>query len=451
MYRRTSNIGILTSREYAQKIVPLFSEVTRSKTLQAESVVLIQKNQSALVKLQLANDSLDCSSDSLTCEALPILISQEKSWIRSCENTDQCFIKSATTTNLEQLQFTGSMVADNCQKSSGGLTNCTSSTTFIHEKKLQPIHQEFKSMSTQSDSDDSDSPTPEETYAEYLRTHALPQDPQLPYLKNPPSASLLQGTAASIRRQSFTPNITKRPVTISPSSNLSQDTPSPQSRHASIPNPNLSSKQWTARNSSYTTSPTDAMFCRRRSSTGIATPSPLTSTSTSISPSPSKDPPPCSQKQSTKASIANNCSSDTSVESASSDFHLLLTRTVDRSNKLSQAINGRESRVKDYYKAPLNQGARRSRKGFALSALDRSEFWQKLLMIARAQSAFEFVVSQHRERITEVERKAARCITRLFLKRRATRFAILNFRREKVYDISRFFAKVVRADKRSVQ
>ena len=438
MFRRTSNNGVLTSREYNQKVVPLFSEMTRSKTLQAESVVLIEKNQTALVKLRLANDSFDssCSGtiNSSSPETLPILISQEKSWTRSCEATDEHLLKPVTRSMLEHLQFTGSMVVDNSQKSSGG----------IHDKKLQPIRQDLKSMSPQSDSDDSDSPTPEETYAEYLRTHTLPQDPPLPQLKNPPSASLLQGTAASLRRQSLASNLTRRiSLSVPPSISLLQETTTSQSRHVSIPNSDLSSKQWTGRNSSSTTSPTDAMLTRRRSGAGIATPSPLTSTSSSVSSSPTKEPQPTGLKLNNLASTGIYGSSDTSVESASS-FHMFLSRSVDRSNKLSQSTSSRESRNKDYLKPPVNQGGRRSRKGFALSALDRSEFWQKVVIIAHAQRASEHVVSQHRERMKIVERKAACCIARLFLRRRATRFAILNFRREKVYHISRFFAKVVR-------
>jgi hypothetical protein len=438
MFRRTSNNGILTSREYNQKIVPLFSEVTRSKTLQAESVVLIEKNQTALVKLGLANDSFDCSCSashdpSPSSETLPILISQEKSWARSCENTDEHLLKPVTRNVLEHLQYTGSIAVETSQKSSGGLPNGNgmSSTTSINERKLQPIRQELIPMVAQSDSDDSDSPTPEQTYAEYLRTHTLPQDPPLPHLKNPPSASLLQGTAASLRRQSLASNLARRvSVAAPPSNSLLQET-------------DLSSKQRTGRNSSSTTSPTDAMFIRRRSSAGIATPSPLTSTSSSASTSPTKEPQPCILKQNNLTSTGINCPCDTSVESASS-FHLFLTRTADRSSKLSQSTSARESRNKDYCKPPVNQGLRRSRKGFAMSSLDRSEFWQKVLMIAYAQKSSEFVVSEHRERIRKVEKKAACCIARLFLRRRATRFAILNFRREKVYHISRFFAKVVR-------
>jgi hypothetical protein len=444
MFRRTSNNGVLTSREYNQKIVPLFSEMTRSKTLQAESVVLIEKNQTALVKLGLANNSFDysCSASidsSPSSETLPILISQEKSWTRSCENTDEHFLKPATRNMLEHLQFTGSVVVDTSQKSSGGLPNGMSSTTSLHERKLQPISQELIPMVALSDSDDSDSPTPEQTYAEYLRTHTLPLDPPLPQLKNPPSASLLQGTTASLRRQSLASNLARKiSVSAPPSSSLLQETTTSQLRHVSIPSSDLSSKQWNGRNSSSTNSPTDAILSRKRISAGIATPSPLTSASSSASASPTKEPQPCILKQNNLVSTGINCSSDTSVESASS-FHLFLTRTTDRSSKLSQSTSTRESR-----KPPVNQGVRRSRKGFAMSSLDRSEFWQKVVVIAHAQRSSEFVVSEYRERIRKVEKKAACCIARLFLRRRATRFAIMNFRREKVYHISRFFAKVVR-------
>jgi hypothetical protein len=446
MFRRTSNNGTLTSREYNQKIVPLFSEMTRSKTLQAESIVLIEKNQTALVKLGLANNIFDysCSASidsSPSSETFPILISQEKSWTRSSENSDEHFLKPVTRNMLEHLQFAGSVVVETSQKSSGGLLNGMSSTTSLHERKLQPISQELIPMVALTDSDDIDSPTPEQTHAEYLRTHTLPLDPPLPQLKNPPSASLLQGTTASLRRQSLASNLARKiSAAAPPSSSLLQETTTSQLRHVSIPSSDLSSKQWTGRKSS---SPTDAMLSRKRIGAGIATPSPLTSASSSASASPTKEPQPCILKQNNLVSTGINCSSDTSVESASS-FHLFLTRTTDRSSKLSQSTSTRESRNKDYYKPPVNQGVRRSRKGFAMSSLDRSEFWQKVVVIAHAQRSSEFVVSEYRDRIRKVEKKAACCIARLFLRRRATRFAIMNFRREKVYHISRFFAKVVR-------
>lgn len=455
MFRRQSNTAVLTSHEYSQKIVPLFSEMSRSKTLQAEAVVLMEKNLHTVTRLQLVEfNGLPESADLQTASnAFPYLMSHGKLCSKSSDHIDDDESRPVTRRASNQNQpFASSPLLDVANKHLRH-KNLGCSAISPNIERLRPLGDTSKkaTYSSQSESDDSDATSPEETYAEYLKTRLLPQDPPLPTLKNPPSASLLQGTAASQMRQNQPTNRVKEILQISPTTNLLQGTVASQSRKLSIPCPDQSQRPWTRRGSSSSTnSPTDALLIKLRLSSTVSTASSLCSTSSSISSSPAKELQPCVQRQSNSTqNTLYSCSGTTSMDSLSSVLDTASTLNIERSTKQTNStasthISKAEHRVKEHFRSTVLQEGRRNTKDFAMSALDRSHFWHNVLALSFVQSAFKSDLVEQRAKRKAKEIAAAQCIMRALLRRRAKRFAFVCLRKESMNHISRLIAKVVR-------
>lgn len=459
MFRRQSNPAVLTSYEYSQKIVPLFSEMSRSKTLQAESDVLMEINLHTVARLQSVEpDGLSESADfPPVSQAFPHLMSPGKLYSKSSDHVDDDESRPVTRRASNQNQSTASPLLSDIANRNLRHKNLGCSAISPNTERLRPLDNSSKKAlnSSQSESDDSDATSPEETYAEYLRTRSLPQDPPLPTLKNPPSASLLQGTAASQMRLNQPTKKVKEILQIPPTMNLLQGTAASQSRKISIPSLDQSQRAWTRKGSTPSTiSPTDALLLRLKLTPTVTAGNPLSSTvsslSSSISSSPAKELQPCVRRQSTTTqNTLYSGSGSTSIDSFSSFVDAAPTYAIERSTKQSHSMasthsSKAEQRIQEYFRSPVLHEGRRNRKEFAMSTLDRSNFWRDVLVISSMQTMFEGDLVKQRTEREEKETAAAQCIMRALLSWRAKRFALVCLRRESLNHISRLIAKVVR-------
>ena len=416
MSRKNSHPAVLNSRAYIQKVVPVHSEMTRSKLLQAEAGLLLERNLSTVLRLQQSEEMCDCNLSWQDSEALPPLMSQEKSYLRSHEPADKSQCKVSTPASLF------SFASSNAKE----LGRLIGRTPRLINRQPQPADD------LDYDSGESENPSPEDTYAEYVRTHTLPSDPPLPSLIPAPSASLLQGTVASLRRQSLPTNQSRDTF----SSRL-QGTIVSQSKQTASLTPNKA----TARRykSSTTASPSENFLIKTRyaPTSDVKTP-PISLTSTGSSSTINSR----GMSQENANSNLYSYSDNTSADSGSPTRNMMLKKGTDYSSRQLDKGVSQRFRTDQIKKDALREPERKASKEFALSSLNRSKFWQVIMMIAIADKTSLYAVILGREAAEMRKSNAIRCIVRFFRRWQAIRFALNCVRKGKVQCFSRLYSKV---------
>ena len=424
MLRKPPISAVLNSHAYIQRIVPVLSEMNRSKLLQAEAGLLLEKNMTNVLRLHQPDEKGDSDLFLTDPESLPPLVSQEKSYLRSHDPADESQCKGPTQASLFAI---GNM-------NSREISRSNSRTT--HVERLRLINRQPQpSDDVDYDSEESENPSPEDTYAEYVRTHTLPPDPTLPSLSSPPSASLLQGTAASLRRQSLPTNQSRDTFSI-----RHQATMATQSKQTVSLIPN---KAMARRFSSSTTSlPIDTVVLKPRYSaiSDLKTP-PITFSSTvssSITNSLHSRGRGLEYANPHLYSSSGNASADNGApvrdlfSKRSSDYH---TRQLP--NGVSQRL-----RTDQINKESMTEIERRANKDLLLKKLNRSKVWRIFVMIAIAEKNALCAVLQRRETAEMKKNNAIRCIVRLLRRWQAIRCALNNIRKGKVQYFSKLYSKV---------
>jgi hypothetical protein len=387
MFRKPSNPAVLNSRAYIQKVVPVHNEMNRSKLLQAEAGLLLERNMSTVLRLQQSDEICDSNLSPSDPESLPPLIVTEKSYLRSHEPADE--IQSKVPTQATLFSF-----GKNTTRESGRMNSRTP-----HVERLRLINRHPQPADDLDyDAEESENPSPEDCYAEYVKTHTLPSDPPLPILIAPPSASLLQGTVASLRRQSL---------------------PANQSRET------FSSRvQGTILSQSKQTVPLiqNKTMARRYSSTATASP-----TDTALSKSKHTAPNICS------------CTGNTSTESG-------LKRYTDLSTRQRHKGVCQRFRIDQINKEATGETDGKEIVEIVLGNLNRSKFWHTLIVLAVADKASLIAVLQQREATETRMDNAIRCIVRLLRRWKAIRCALNDIRKGKVLAFSRLYSRVSRQD-----
>ena len=423
MFRKPPNSAVLNSHAYNQKIVPVLSEMNRSKLLQAEAGLLLEKNMSNVLRFQQSDEIGDSSLSLTDPDGLPPLVSQEKSYLRSHEPADESQCKGPAQASLFA-----------CNINTREISRSNSRTK--HVERLRLINRQSQpSDDVDYDSEESENPSPEDTYAEYVRTHTLPPDPALPSLLSPPSASLLQGTAASLRRQSLP-------------TNQSRDTFSSRLQATMVTQPKqtvslIPNKAMARRFSSSTTSlPIDAIVLKTRYSTisDLKTP-PISSTSTVSSYTTNG-----SNSRGRGLDNANfnlsSSSGNASADNVAPVRDLFFKRISDYSTR--QLPNGVSQRFRtdQINKEAITEIDRRASNELIQKKLNRSKVWRIFVMIAIAEKTALSAVLQRREIAEMIKNNAIRCIVRLLRRWQAIRCALNNIRKGKVQYFSKLYSKV---------
>lgn len=383
MFRKPSNPAVLNSRAYIQKVVPVHNEMNRSKLLQAEAGLLLERNMSTVLRLQQSDEICDSNLSPSDPESLPPLIVAEKLYLRSHEPTDE--IQSKVPTQATLFSFGKSATRE--------IGRMNSRTPHVERLRLINRHPQ-PADDLDYDTEESENPSPEDTYAEYVRTHTLPSDPPLPILISPPSASLLQGTAASLRRQSLPANQLRETF----SSRL-QGTTILQSKQTV---PLIQNKTMARRYSSTTTtSPTDTALIKSKY----------------IAPN------------------IYSCTGNTSAD-------LILKRNTDLRTRQNHKSVYQQFRIDPDNKEPVSETEGKESIELVLGYLSRSKFWHTILMLALADKTSLIAVLQRREATEIRKNNAIRCIVRLLRRWKAIRCALNNIKKGKVLVFSRLYSKV---------
>ena len=424
MFRKPPNSAVLNSHAYNQRIVPVLSEMNRSKLLQAEAGLLLEKNMSSVLRIQQSDEIGDSNMSLTDPEGLPPLVSQEKSYLRSHDPADESQFKGPAQASLFAI---GNI-------NSREISRSNSRTT--HVERIRLINRQPQpSDDVDYDSEESENPSPEDTYAEYVRTHTLPPDAALPSLSSPPSASLLQGTAASLRRQSLPTNQSRD--TFSSRLQATMVT-QPKQTVSSIPN-----KATARRFSSSTTSlPIDTIVLKTRYSTISDLKTPPISSTSSVSSSTTNG------LHSRGRGLDNaNFNFDSSSGNASADNgapvrDLFSKRSSDYNTR--QLPNGVSQRFRtdQINKEAMTEIERRANKELMQKKLNRSKVWRIFVMIAIAEKTALCAVLQRREAAEMIKNNAIRCIVRLLRRWQAIRCALNNIRKGKVQCFSKLYSKV---------
>jgi hypothetical protein len=378
MFRKPSNPSVLNSRAYIQKVVPVHNEMYRSKLLQAEAGLLLERNMSTVLRLQQSDEICDSN---ISPESLPPLIVAEKSYLRSHEPADE--IQSKVPTQATLFTFGKSTTKD-----SGRMNSRTP-----HVERLRLINRRPQPTDDLDyDTEESENPSPEDTYAEYVRTHTLSSGPPLPILIPPPSASLLQGTAASLRRQSLPANQSRETF----SSRLQGTIISQSKQTVPLIQNNTMARRYS---STTTTSPSDTALVKSKYT----------------------------------APNTYTCNGNTSPD-------LILKRNTDLSTRQCHKGVCQRSRIDQINKEAT--GEAEGKESVVQGNLSRSKFWHTLLVLAVADKASLIAVWQRRE-ATEIRiDNAIRCIVRLLRRWKAIRCALNNIRKGKVLVFSRLYSRV---------
>ena len=383
MFRKPSNPAVLNSRAYIQKVVPVHNEMNRSKLLQAEAGLLLERNMSTVLRLQQSDQICDSNISPSDPESLPPLIVAEKSFLKSHEPADE--IQSKVPTQATLFSF-----GKNTTRESGRMNSRTP-----HVERLRLINRHPQTADDLDyDTEESENPSPEDSYAEYVRTHTLPSDPPLPILIAPPSASLLQGTAASLRRQSLPANQSRETF----SSRL-QGTIISQSKQTA---PLIQNKT----------------IARRYSSTTTTS---LTDTALS--------------KSKYTAPNIYSCTGNTSAD-------LTLKRNTDLTTRQCHKGVCQRFMIDQISKEAMSETDVKESIELVLGNLNRSKFWHTLIVLAVADKASLIAVLQQREAAEIRMDNAIRCIVRLLRRWKAIRCALNNIRKGKVLAFSRLYSKV---------
>ena len=489
MMRRASNpMASYTSHEYTQKVVPLFSEMSRSKALRAEANFLMEKNQTAVFKMQSYDETCDCSSNS--SDSLPLMPSIDSSPNLQAKIYDAPSHPSSSGSgqicSTPSIMSGSAIVPPEERSSSSNRSHLNAIAVSLDEpsylsetlssiEKLQPLRRQTYNVNM-FDSVDGDSCPPEQSYAEYLKARAAPAEKSLPLPRLAPSASLMQGTSASAsRRQSLpsspvkdfvTPTI--KPVTNSPSANLLPATTTPAIKPvANVPSASLLSgtaasqkKQLKAvtpnpigspirsvtpvissrRNSSpldtTNTTPESSQYKRRHS---LGTPP----TGGLLPPAPTyslKAPVPRRQSITNSYSVFSNSEEDSSHAQRAG----LLSRSSDIDRALTSSGKSTEiekPRVKQAFERISDTGSEVSGK----QKEGQDQCWEIIPGASCTHSSVEATTDLYGLHLQEEQRRnnAARCIVGMFLRQRAARFSPVNGPKPSIYRISRFFSIVV--------
>ena len=415
----------------------------------------MERSQSAMLRLHSFEEPIDDNTillESLpSTDSLPFLL-----LTKSSDQAEENGIPHPSMSRQRKVIQGSRLPSDGSVASSGGNLSTGDSITSINQvEKLQPLKRPpsaslfFENMETESSS-------PEQSYLEYLKTRSLPYDKNLPQLRPPPSASLLQGTAASsLRRQSLTlASPVKDTIAVAspvrsvvPSASLLSGTAASQKRMSTqtrSPTTTLPSPGRDATPRRHSTpvkrfEERDPSQYRRRHSTGTSA-SPLQFPGTS----------PTKEKLQGRRSSATNTTTiklpdaiTTPKDHMYSSLDMLLRKTAAVTAKaVSRPTLVREKRdIVPDKNASMGMNVRLPIGGTAGRII---EVWRGVGSGSdeSVDSTLSFGQKECQAKIMKRE-AAARCIIRMFLRQRAKRFASLTAKAPIIH-ISRFFALVAR-------
>ena len=293
MTRRPSHPSkTYTSYEYNQIVVPLVSEMSRAKQLRAESNVLMEKTLSNLNRFQSSYGPSDCRSlslDSISPRSTTPQVELPQNSMRSQsldQTEDISFPQSPINVRLKRILtpsnpsgVTLASLTEYPRTRNDTITIVPRIESGTQLVKVKPLIKHLDPTLLPDDPCDR-SPSPEESYAEYLRMHK-----PLPQLRSSPSASLLHGTVAtSSRIQGIFVSPTKEKLNFAsrfevPSTGIIQETTTvlkkKKKKATACPvnnayhSPMLTATRCTSPSDGYSPS---TMLYKRRHSTGTPTP-----------------------------------------------------------------------------------------------------------------------------------------------------------------------------------